>query len=151
MTWIEQLWIGIVGSVIGALVVYFAQYGFRLRAKQRQRAREIYAREKENWQSGNPVARQEIANHYLFAILRNFVLGELLWLTPDMLEYMTYAIINKPERFEDPFLWVNAIGYVLSLFFFYLALGTILRYARLNYSQSAQQLKDESKGLERQA
>jgi hypothetical protein len=74
----RDLAIGIAGAVIGAVLLNFFSFGFRWgkesrAARQRHRDEEIA-----DWKSGDAAKRQKIFNHYLFAVLRVFMLGNVL-------------------------------------------------------------------------
>lgn len=116
-----------IGSIIGALFVYFGQSGLQITKKARDKARKAREDERVAWKSMKLGIRQGITNQYLFSILRYLFLGNLLWLIPEtaseplqMLNVMygVYICIIISAR----------VGALLS---FFLGLGRIIRYLRL--------------------
>ena len=70
--------IGVIGSVVGAFIVYVGSYGLKLTSAARKRFREERLAEKQTWAEGDPNVRQNITNHYLFTVLKHMLLANLL-------------------------------------------------------------------------
>jgi hypothetical protein len=77
-TWTKELMIGIVGSVIGAVVIYLFSFGFRWTKKSQEIRLKIRKQELADWKSGSAIKRQRISNSYLFSVLKFFVMGSIL-------------------------------------------------------------------------
>lgn len=116
-----------ISSVVGGLVVYFAQSGIQLRKKSKKDTRLSKADEIEAWKSMDLGIRQGITNNYLFSILRYLFLGNLLWLLPEVLEKPIY-FFNFIHEIYIGILVFAKIGALLS---FLIGLGYILRYLKL--------------------
>jgi hypothetical protein len=74
----RDLGIGIAGALIGAVLLNFFSFGFRWTKVSREHRLRLRDQETADWASGDATKRQRIFNGYLFAVLRVFVLGNIL-------------------------------------------------------------------------
>jgi hypothetical protein len=126
----REIIIGGIGSILGALIVYFGQSGLQLTKKARQKAGEVRRKEVDAWKSKKLGIRQDITNYYLFSILRYLFLGNFLWLMPEF--------VLEPGRMLGMIYQIYDVDVVIvilsrggALLCFFLGLGRILRYLRL--------------------
>lgn len=70
--------VGISSALIGALIVSLLSLGFRWTRESGATRRKLREAEKEDWKSGDPIKRQRIFNTYLFAVLKFFILAEIV-------------------------------------------------------------------------
>jgi hypothetical protein len=125
MNMVRDLMIGTVGSIIGALIVVMATSGLRFTRKASRIAFERKAQEKKRWQEGSIAERQEITNGYLFGILRNMLLGNLLWSLPSVV----YPFVT---RFSfDAVSIVSAAGSFVGAIYFLRGIILVIRYGSL--------------------
>jgi len=81
-----NLLIGIVSSVIGALLVLVSQYGIRIRKSSKIASAKRRQDELDQWKINELGIRQGITNYYLFKILRYLFLANMLCLVPEFIE-----------------------------------------------------------------
>lgn len=125
----RDLFIGTVGSVIGALIVYFSSYGINLTKAARLRHAEKVELEKSLWQTRKIQVRMEITNNYLFEILKAFLIGNILTLTPSFV----YYVFHQLDGFAG-WRFINSVPVALTVIgfiFYFVALGKALRYLRI--------------------
>jgi hypothetical protein len=113
----NDLLIGAAGSVIGAGIVFLFTYGIRITTATRLTAKQSLRQEMEKWKNSGLLPRQEITNYYLIGILKHFIVGT--------------SLITMASIFADLTPVVPQILNLCGLFFFYSALGKILRYEKL--------------------
>ncbi len=134
----KEIIIGAIGSILGALIVYFGQSGFQLTKKARERAQETRAKEIDDWKSMKIGIRQGITNFYLFSILRYLFLGNLLWIVPEF--------VVEPGKMMgmmyEVYFGIVIVGRGGALLCFFLGLGRILRYLRLRSLDKSYNEKD---------
>lgn len=123
----KEVLIGGAGSILGGLVVYIAQSGWRLTKGARQRSQQARHREIDSWKSGSMGIRQGITNQYLFSILRYLSLGNLLWLMPDA----AVEPLKMLDVLYEVYVALIIVARIGALLCFFLGLGSILRYLRL--------------------
>lgn len=116
---------GAIGSVIGAAIVALASRGWKTISSPKASA-ERWQKELEYWRTGEIGKRQAIANEYLFRILRYLFIGSILWIFPEIVDPFGLSMLFR--------LYVRTISLCGGLFFFFMGLGNILRYAKLRAS-----------------
>jgi hypothetical protein len=124
---IRDLTIGITGSIIGAFIVFLVGYGFRFTKAARAKSKEKRNAEVRTWQEATQTAQQNITNDYLFTILKYYLIANLFWVFGEV----TPEIVYRGTRSEIFYFSLFAIGRILSLLFFFIALGKVLRYMRI--------------------
>lgn len=122
MNGIRDLLIGTIGSVIGAIIVLIATSGVRFTRKASQRASERKAQEKKLWHEGTMGERQDITNEYLFGILKNMLLGNLLWTLPTAAyPFASIYSYNAVNAF-------TAAGAIAGSVYYFRGITLVLRY-----------------------
>ena len=76
--WGRDLVVGVVGSLIGAVLISLFSFGFQLTKLSREKRRKLRGQEIEDWRSADLAKRQRIFNSYLFAVLKFFIIGSIL-------------------------------------------------------------------------
>lgn len=131
----RDLLIGTIGSVFGALIVYFGNRG--LSFTKRARIENANRREKERalWKTRKIQVRMEITNNYLFAILKDFLIGSVLTIVPGAFGYLASWMAFQSDirylQFLSPFYVILAGVTLLGLVYYFLALGKALRYLKI--------------------
>jgi hypothetical protein len=126
----REIIIAVIGSLVGALIVYLGQSGLQLTKKGRERAEVDRRKEIDVWKSKKLGILQGITNYYLFSILRYLFLGNLLWLVPEFV-LEPVQMLGKIYHVYDVHVVVVILSRGGALLCFYLGLGRILRYLRL--------------------
>jgi uncharacterized membrane protein YdjX (TVP38/TMEM64 family) len=126
----RDLLIGIIGSVIGALIVYFSSYGLNLTKAARLRHAQRVEQEKLLWRTRKIQVRMEITNNYLFEILKAFLIASILTLVPSLI---LYGVFSQLDEFAARRLiyGVATVFTVIGLIYYFIALGKALRYLRI--------------------
>jgi hypothetical protein len=131
---IKEIAIGVVGAVLGAVVVSAGALGWRFATESRKAAKAAREAERTQWRSGDTQKRSNLTLQYLFAVMSYFLVANLFWLIPDVLEASSAAVrgaVSPSDQWMHLF-WMSAtISRFVSLIFFFLGLGRILRYASL--------------------
>ncbi len=123
----HEIIIGVVGSVVGAFLVYVGSYGLKLTSTARKRLREERLAEQQTWSEGDPSVRQNITNYYLFTVLKHLFLANLFWVAGEIGSYQLSTQLDSATIYN----YLNTGFGALSLIFFYLGLGTTLRFIKL--------------------
>ena len=76
--WGKELIIGILGSLIGASIIYLASFGFQWTKESRKFRQKLREKELTDWKSGSAIKRQRISNSYLFSVVKYFLMGSIL-------------------------------------------------------------------------
>jgi uncharacterized membrane protein YdjX (TVP38/TMEM64 family) len=126
----RDLLIGVIGSVIGALIVYFSSYGLNLTKAARLKYAEKIEKEKSLWRTRKIQVRMEITNNYLFEILKTFLIGSVLTLAPSLLFYIV-SIQSSDFEITRYLYGIAAVFNVVGLVYYFAALGKALRYLRI--------------------
>lgn len=125
-----NLLIGIVSSVIGALLVLVSQYGIRIRKSSKIASAKRRQDELDQWKINELGIRQGITNYYLFKILRYLFLANMLWLVPEFIEKVFFLSHYLDLSFyRESYFLIDAICRLSSLAIFFLGLGQIALYA----------------------
>lgn len=118
---------GALGSLLASFVILGGQ-GFRSRKRtRRDQAAARWVEQKRQWASKRIGVRQGITNEYTFLVLKYLLLGNLLWVLPEILGPFTWII----EEANAVHLYLNTICLILGLIFFLLGLRQVFRYMRL--------------------
>lgn len=122
----RDLVIAIAGAVIGAALVYLSSVGFQWTAKARLSASKRRAADLEDWNSGDFVKRQRVFNVYLFAVLRLFIIANILI---GIALVISYLQPNDPgtQRLD----YVDSALCAFGVVYYCLTLGEILRFIKL--------------------
>jgi hypothetical protein len=143
----RDIFIGTIGSIIGALIVFIATSGFRLNKRARERSRARRAAEEKCWREGGISQRQEITNEYLFNILKHMLLGNLFWAMGGMFASLFYSFIWEASLWTRRINTLVGITNALGAFFFAIGLAWVLRYARLKRMPVTNKSLDEQVSL----
>ena len=131
---IKDIAIGVIGAVLGAFVVSAGAFGWRFATESRRAAKVAREAERKQWHSGDPQQRSNLTLGYLFTVVSHFLIANLFWLIPDLLDaFATTArgAISPSDQWTH-FFWISAaIFRFVSLVFFFLGIGQIIRYAAL--------------------
>ena len=129
----RDLIIGTIGSLFGALIVYFGSYGLNLTKKAKGKSAERFQREKSLWKTRKIQVRMEITNNYLFVILKDFLVGSILTVVPSVIGYAlsTFVFTLDTMRVVGVIYLLLAVIALLGITYYFLALGKVLRYLRI--------------------
>jgi len=133
---IKDLTIGVVSAVIGAAVVGVGASGWKFATESRKAAKQAREAEITDWKSGDATKQANVTLRYIFAILAHFLIANLFWLVPDLLDAFatasqTQGIFVSGETWAG-WSWVLALIFrFISLIFFFLGLGRIVRFVFL--------------------
>ncbi|MCG8073241.1 MAG: hypothetical protein N0C86_14805 [Candidatus Thiodiazotropha taylori] len=121
----RDLLIGVIGSVIGAALVFLGSVGWRFSKKAKKQLEQEKLEEERLWLSSDFQAKQSITNQYLFEILKYLLLGNICLTLPALswfvLEFALGAAMN--------FLSFGTSS--AALVFYYVGVGRVLRYMKL--------------------
>jgi hypothetical protein len=117
---------GTIGSLLSAVII-FAVSEVRTRRARSETQAERWAKQVEIWSKRQMPGRQGITNQYTFAVLKYLLIGNALWVLPDLLTPLR-EIAGLPY---GALAVVSMIALVCGLFFFLLGIGRIVAYARL--------------------
>jgi len=127
-TWSKELVIGIVGSLIGAAIVYLFSVGFEWTRKSREARQRIRAKELADWKSGSAVKRQTITNLYLFSVLKFFMIGSILM-------GVASAVADLEPNLPGPGLlsqdYVQEVLDIVSTIFYLATFAKIIQFTKL--------------------
>jgi hypothetical protein len=127
----RDLIIGTIGSIFGALIVYFGSYGLNLTKRARRKSAVRTEREKSLWKTRKIQVRMEITNNYLFVILKDFLIGSILTVAPSMIASLTISFLPS-DLLDISFLYLPVAGItLLGITYYFFALGKALRYLRI--------------------
>jgi hypothetical protein len=140
---LRDLLIGITGSVAGAAIVALAAYGRDAFQTARNRSAR-WKHEVEEWRTGQVGRRQAITNEYVFEVLRFLLLGNLLWVFPEIIVPFTW----RNSVIDELHLWVNSGFLLVGLLSFYVGLSKTIRYLRLRrtYNPFEEARSDQKRG-----
>jgi len=125
---IKDIAIGIIGAVLGAVVVSLGAGTLRIAAKSRKAIKAKREAHRSLWHSGDTLKRVNVTLEYLFVVLSHFLVANLFWLIPDVVEAFTRT--GMPGSTDERFFWPFALVFrLVSLIFFFLGIGRIVRYA----------------------
>lgn len=121
------IFVGMLSSILTALVIYFSKSGWQQTLSRREREKDRRQKEEQAWMANKSGARIHITNHYLFVILRYLFLGNLIWLFPDIFDTILAHFGGHREIFAFAGLFFQGCALVL----FYFGIGQILRYQKV--------------------
>jgi hypothetical protein len=138
----RDLIIGVIGAVIGAWIVSAGASGVRFLTESRKVRREKAEAQASHWRKADAATQSRITGQYIFAVLSHFLLANLFWLVPDLLEAFSRTgemkgLINLGDQWMSWFWLLAFIFRFISLVFFFLGLGRIVRYTSLSRGASA--------------
>ena len=125
---LRDLTIGILGSIIGAIIVYFGSFGVGLTREMRQRSKQKELKEINLWRTRKIQVRMEITNNYLFEILRYFLVGSILTMVPSLFAFTLGLMSGISGSIIYSFL---AASTLLGVVYYFLSLGQVIRYLRI--------------------
>jgi hypothetical protein len=123
---LRDLLIGISGSVIGAMLVYFGQIGVTVGRKARDERDKRRQKEIALWNTRKIQVRLAITYSYLFDLLKYFLMGTIVASVPGL--FSIFGILRISYQILAI---VSTIFAVLALGFFMVGLGRAGRYLAL--------------------
>ncbi len=126
-SWGTSIFVGALGSVIGAVLVMLASFGARGGGLSLARSARERHEEAKLWESMNLGIRQAITNQYIFSILWFLFLGNFFWVISEVVPPLA-AKVTVPVLTLEVIYFV-ALG--AGLICFLLGLEKFLAYARI--------------------
>lgn len=133
---VRDIVIGAFGSILGALIVFFASYRHGSKKERLKNSVQFDEKERERWKTMHIGIRQGITNEYIFSALWHLFIANMMWVGSEALS----PLIGKASQSEGVYYLLNSTGLFLCLLFFFLGLGQIIRYMRLRALDSEEDL-----------
>lgn len=125
--------IAVAGALIGSMLLYLFQIGFRWSANARKSTKQQKESDLADWKSGDPVKQQRVFNVYLFSVLKFFIIGSILIGAADCISY------TEPNGLKGLYIYDYAaiVLTALGVGFFIATLAEILQFTKLVRSKQS--------------
>lgn len=130
-TIIREIAIAVMGSMFGALFVFFKSQGWQVTKLARAKRRELRHLEEQKWKTQEYGIRQGITNDYLFEILKYLLLGIICLAGATMLTLLDVTNGMNSIAYFIVYRIFMIVCIIIAFVCFYFGLGKAERYLRL--------------------
>lgn len=124
----RDLAIGIVGSLIGAVLTFLFSLGFRITRLSRERQIKLRDQEFIDWKSGDLLKRQVIFNKYIFSVLKFFIAGSIIIGVTNAAGDLHNVTPGTPLQISD---YIFFVLDTVAVLFYLVTFSQILQFTRL--------------------
>lgn len=134
----ENLTIGVIGSVIGAILFALGQIGWRFSCESLSAARNRLKEERDIFLKGDDKTKNRITNEYLFSILKYLFIANFFWILHEFAEAALTTTVHAVRYLDKEEMWFgywifNLMSKGVGVLLFYFGAGKIFRYYRMAF------------------